>query len=90
MANETERPPESVRNGARPAYAKPDTYHPNGSVEWGSDGLTKRELFAAMAMQGFIANKERPQYFKPIDDAAYCVKLADALLAALQENSNGR
>lgn len=46
-------------------------------------GLTKRELFAALAMQGWIANKDRPQHFLPEDDMEYCVKIADCLLAAL-------
>lgn len=46
-------------------------------------GLTKREYFAALAMQGWLANKDRPQHFQPKDDMEYCVKIADCLLAAL-------
>lgn len=52
-------------------------------------GLTKRELFAAMAMQGWLANKDRPTHFDPKDDMAYCVKIADSLLKALQPPSGG-
>ena len=53
--------------------------------DYPEEGLTKRELYAAMAMQGFIANKDRPQYFQPEDDAKWCLKIADALIAALRE-----
>jgi hypothetical protein len=58
-------------------------------------GLTKRELFAAKAMQGFCAN---PAVFATnpmsgwslvnVDEAQlmkYCAKLADELLAALED-----
>ena len=45
----------------------------------------ERRLFAAMAMQGWLANKDRPQHFHPKDDMAYCVAIADALLAELSK-----
>lgn len=45
-------------------------------------GMSLRDYFAAKALQGFIANKDRPQFFQPEDDAAYVYKLADAMLAA--------
>ncbi len=47
-------------------------------------GLTKRELFAAMAMQGFLSNKGHATHFNPEDDAKYCIRIADALLAELE------
>ena len=48
-------------------------------------GLTKRELFAAMAMQGFLSN---PSWYEKWDgklrDMAFeCLQNADALLAEL-------
>lgn len=49
-------------------------------------GLTKRELFAAMAMQGFLSNKGHATHFLPEDDAAYCIRIADALLATLAKD----
>ncbi|MBA0362401.1 hypothetical protein [Stenotrophomonas maltophilia] len=49
-------------------------------------GLTKRELFAAMALQGFMANKEHARYFDPDEDAMYAVRIADCLLRALEKN----
>lgn len=47
-------------------------------------GLTKREIFAAMAMQGFVSNPKNHLDFNPNDDAKYCCDLADALLAELE------
>ena len=48
-------------------------------------GLTKRELFAAMAMQGICASPFENEADDPIrSDALMAVRLADALLAALE------
>jgi hypothetical protein len=46
-------------------------------------GLTKRELFAAMAMQGAIAADS----FHPHDIPGFAVEQADALLNALLKES---
>jgi len=43
-------------------------------------GLTKREMFAAMAMQGFAAD---PNCTSPTNNAVAAVLWADALLAEL-------
>lgn len=56
-------------------------------------GLTKRELFAAMAMQGVLANEEEsravddtmPFAFNSRETARMCVEFADALIEALNE-----
>ena len=48
-------------------------------------GLTKRELFAAMAMQGILANPDSESTVMDHDTAAAsAVASADALLAALE------
>lgn len=53
-------------------------------------GLTKRELFAAMAMQGWLAGCRNAygEFTAPGDQmqpmANGCVKFADALIAALE------
>lgn len=49
--------------------------------QFGVEGLTKRELFAAMAMQGICgcADASTPEYVAPA-----AVAYADALLAALE------
>ena len=46
------------------------------------EGLTKRELFAAMAMQGYMAYEFCPHQ-NPEHVAEYAVKCADELLKAL-------
>lgn len=58
-------------------------YPDRDGVYWtGSPGLTKRELFAAMAMQGNAANPELIGWKGP-EFAELAVEMADALLAAL-------
>lgn len=47
-------------------------------------GTTKRELFAAMAMQGMLANSDGGDRHQSTI-AAYAVSHADALLSALRE-----
>ena len=41
-----------------PAFSKAAFYHPDGGLDSPNAGLTKREYFASMAMQGIIANKD--------------------------------
>jgi len=48
------------------------------------EGLTKREYFAAMAMQG-IFNKGDAYSFDPDKNCKRAVQYADALLKALEE-----
>lgn len=54
-------------------------------------GLTKRELFAAMAMQGMLARRQAWDDMGIKDFAGEAVDYADALLTALRvsENNNG-
>lgn len=61
---------------ARDAQGKPTAEY--------ADGLTKRELFAAMAMQGMLANSDGGDRHQSTI-AAYAVSHADALLTALLE-----
>lgn len=73
---------------------KDENAFPQGSH---SAGLSKRELFAAMALQGMLANPERYAYITAkmergeltqdsasMKNARKAVYLADALLAALR------
>ena len=48
-------------------------------------GLTKREHFAGLAMQGLCANANLNQSFKAKDIARYATSYADALLAELEK-----
>tara|TARA_Y100001938_G_scaffold141417_1_gene211107 strand:- start:823 stop:1026 length:204 start_codon:yes stop_codon:yes gene_type:complete len=62
--------------------------YPRPDVWTYATGLTKRELFAAMAMQGLSAN---PGYVESLDAARlarWSVSQADALLAALAEEES--
>ena len=75
-----------MNNADRAAYPTPDTYDPtNGQVFYGNDGLTKREYFAAMAMQGLCANSITGSHNKPSNLAIDAVMYADALLKELDK-----
>ena len=53
-----------------------------------ASGLTKREYFAAMAMQGFCANPQR-HGIGNVARAACAVEEADALIASLNNEPKG-
>lgn len=86
--------PELKPNGALPAYAggidtvvfspKDDSLSPQ-TIRYQAAGLTKRELFAAMALQGICANETTKPNFPLI--ASDAVELADALLAELAKDT---
>lgn len=59
--------------------------YPEGEFHGAQGGLTKRELFAAMAMQGLCANHDIGVEFGGSYFAVTAVKQADALLTALRE-----
>ena len=72
-----------MSDGNEPEFVGPAEWHPLHEIQIGvSVGLTKRELFAAMAMQGICAN-EGAVTLKRSVVAALAVTQADALLAAL-------
>jgi hypothetical protein len=50
---------------------------------WSEGGLTKRELFAAMALQGMLSDSNLTDTFENF--ARNSVKSADALIAELQK-----
>jgi len=61
-----------------------DTVHPftDSKNGWHETGLTKREYFAALAMQGLLAN---PAVDMLETTAAKAVKIADHLIAELNK-----
>lgn len=68
-------PAENGNDTAYPVLDRDQT--PNGTYQL---GLTKRELFAAMAMQGMLT----ADYSSPVDELAHqAVVFADALLKEL-------
>jgi hypothetical protein len=67
-----------------PAY--PVTYG-NGMAEKFTIGLTKREYFAAMAMQGLL---HKCEHNKPMElHAIQACKFSDSLIAELNKESKG-
>lgn len=74
-------------NKNMPAF--PQSWDPNmgDGLQGGSPGLTKREYFAAIAMQGYIANINSfsASQSEIIKESIY---VADALLAELERTKN--
>ena len=58
-------------------------------TDWTHYGLTKREYFAAMAVQGYCANpSERAPWTSDEAVARWAVHVADALLDVLNEEKS--
>jgi len=70
-----------MSNADKPAFPN-DGMLPEGAFGW-MNGLTKRELFAAMAMQGLLADSESNGSYSEFANKA--VSFADALLSKLEE-----
>lgn len=62
---------------------------PQNAIQYpDSKGLSKRELIAAMALQGMLADHTRDGTFDEM--AIRAIGFADALLAALERNYNAK
>ena len=66
----------------------------NNSQDWGGSGLTKREHFAGLAMQGMLSSKYVGDFGNEINDDSYdhthglannAIRYADALLKELDK-----
>lgn len=65
--------------GSEPAFARPASQFTAGPIDnMSQTGLTKRELFAAMAMQSIGVVQHSVD-----EDASLAVQMADALIRAL-------
>lgn len=81
----------AVANGTETAFPNPLQQHQNGDfLCWPTPGLTKRELFAAMAMQGAMRELAiqaedfgEDDVVDPRPIARDAVRMADALLKEL-------
>lgn len=70
-------------NSESPAYPVPsDLLDRCGQVDFSPFGLTKREYFASMAMQGLMAC---PGKFKTEQIVKFSIETADALLIELEK-----
>ena len=75
---------ENKTHGDSPAFAKAAFYTDEYGIDAPQEGLTKREYFAAMALQGALANKfAHERTIEMITESA--VKLADALIDELNK-----
>lgn len=63
----------------------PDDPAFNGLPGSGSPGLTKREYFAAMALQGLLAGSQGKVAWSEKQFAIGAINLADALIAELSK-----
>jgi len=78
-----------MTNSNSAAFAKAAFYHPDGGADSPQEGLTKREYFAAMAMQGIISTTNMGfNHLKDGRIAKEAVILADALINALNQNND--
>ena len=66
-----------------PAFPVPDTVHPNGQVQYGFNGMTLRDYFAAAALTGFAASTFNVEPHNIL--ARWSFQQADAMLAARKE-----
>lgn len=81
-----------MENGKNPIYPISGSLIDKcGTVDYNPFGLTKREYFAAMAMQGMITN---PTILRPnidnkeehLEFSRVCLQYADSLLKQLDNN----
>jgi hypothetical protein len=68
-------------DGNSPAFSKAAFYHPDGGINPPNDGLTKREYFAAMALQGLLTNNNKDYVYFVIS----AVEFADDLIEELSK-----
>jgi len=69
----------SIENGKQPAF-------PNSSLEtaFGSTGLSKREWFAGMALQGLLASRDNVDYEKYTFQS---LEYADQMIERIEETT---
>ncbi len=76
----------NVENGNEAAFPSHGPDH--RYADWATKsevGMTKREYFAGLAMQGLLSSLEQGKLWSAVDIAADAVQLTDALLSALSE-----
>ena len=79
-----------------PAYPTFPVTNANGDVQWGANGLDRRDLFALKALQGLLSNSRGPIQANGMNGwglvnctweqvAGAAVRAGDALLAELDK-----
>jgi len=74
-----------MKNSEQPAYPTPDCEVSGAALQY--LGLTKREYFAAMAMQGYLASYGPAEPVNSQHVAEKAVKCAGALLTELEKSN---
>ncbi len=73
----------------QPAFPMQPTFNSEGQVcneRYAFEGLTKREYFAAMAMQGILANQYLPEKADHVNIEKTALRCADDLLTLLSQS----
>lgn len=71
-------------NDGGPAFPRPVSVKPDGEIwNYGQEGMTLREWFAGLAMQGMCSGKAWPADSDMPEIARRAVAMADVLLAKL-------
>jgi len=78
-----------MENGQLPAFATTGLYTDEVNYE-PQLGLTKREYFAAMAMQGMLSQQNPNSIWEVSDIVENSIKHADAVLAGLMDDRTAR
>lgn len=66
-------------------YVYPITIQGSGDMKYQTFGLSKREHFASMAMQGMLSNEETSNYYNTDTLTEFAVEYADLLIAELNK-----
>lgn len=72
-----------MKNADRPAFTESVEIDPN-DIRERFTGLTKREYFAALAMQGLLANKRYGRHYTTQEVVESSVIISDELLKQLE------
>lgn len=49
------------------AFPTPDVYHPNDQIQYGQNGMSLRDYFAAAALTGLFAAQIKPHELSPAE-----------------------
>lgn len=72
-----------MKNSDQPAFPEPYINEPNLALSL-KGGLTKREYFAAMAMQGLLSNPQVTDHMEYMHIASNAIYYADQLLKQIE------
>lgn len=73
----------SGQNDGGPAFPVADTFHPDGQIQYGTNGMSLRDWFAGQALAGMLSSEYRPDGEGAKANWAY--ELADAMLRAREK-----